>query len=355
MKTRHLLFLTSLLTVASCSQDQIVDLQQGTPIEFRSVLERQSKATGYSASSLTSINVTAKLGDAYYINEEDFRIGDNGLYASETKYHWPESGTLDFYGYAPNATWIGDVEGNGLKRNGELSFTVKPLADTDSQIDFIYAKGSGSRDVNAKSGVTLNFRHVMSQIKVKVKNSNPSLKFVVTGWKIAKVDGLATFSFGSNYTTDNTALSRDMWTDNDGQDVTYVKAIDADTVTGTNTTWGELNGSAILIPQATSGATGYAENVLNGSYIAVEMECMNANNSEPVFAKQWCCWPVSFDWEPGYCYKYILDLSEGGYKEAGTDSLVPTLDSAEVKFVDIKVDNWQPEDGSDTDLSMGTI
>ena len=353
MKTRHLLLLTSLMMVVSCAQDRILDLQQDAAIEFRPVIEHQTRATGYSASNLTSINVTAMTGDAYYIKEVDFRIGDNGLFASDDKYRWPESGTLDFYGYAPNATWAGDVEGNGLKRNGELSYTVKPLADTDNQIDFIYAKGTGSKDANAKSGVTLNFRHVMSQIKVKVKNTNPSLKFVVTGWKIAQVDGLATFSFGSNLTTDNTVLSRDMWADNNGQDVTYVKAIDADTVTGTNTTWGELNGSAILIPQATTGAANYAGNVPDGSYIAVEMECMNAANSEVVFAKQWCCWPVSYDWEPGYRYNYTLDLSEGGYKETGTGSLDPTLQNAEVMFVDIKVDNWQPDDGMDIIPSMG--
>lgn len=339
------------LMAASCSQDNIVGVQKESPIEFRTLMDRQTKAVAYTAYNLSSFNVTAKLNDSYYMDQVDYLKGDGNVYSSVNKYFWPASGTLDFYAYAPK-----ESPSNGLVRNSELSYTVAPLADTDSQIDLLFAKNSGNKVSNSSVGVTLNFRHVMSQIRVSVKNTEPTLRFVVTGWKVAKVDGQATFSFDSNLDTngENTAtLNRNRWSDNTGTDAVYIKQTDQKSVTGTNSTWGELAGSSILIPQVTEGATAYdAGGALNGSYVAVEMQAYNASNNELVFPKQWCCWPVGFDWQPGYRYTYCIDLAGCGYKENGSGEPDPVLENVEVKFIDVTVDAWQPEGGMNTDVTI---
>lgn len=355
MKRINYLLLTSVMMVSSCLQDRITGLQQDSAIEFRVVMDRQAKATGYTPANLTRFNVTAwnrevdRTVGAPYIDQEEFTRMDDGTYKSADNHFWP-SGTLDFYAYAPVV-----APGNGLTRISELEYTVCPLADTDDQIDFLFAKNSGNKAANALSGVTLNFRHVMSQIRVVVKNTDPGLRFVVTGWKIAKVDGLATFSFDNSLDTNggNTnTVSRDLWTGNDGSDATYVKQSESRTVTDNNSTWGELSGSAILIPQITDMATAYSGNTLNGSYIAVELQVFNTSDGEELISRQWCCWPVRYDWAPGYRYNYTIDLAECGYKETGSGELDPVLDLVEVKFVDVTVDNWQPDGGADIDLPL---
>ena len=46
---------------ASCSQDRLVGLGQDTPIQFRAVMDRQTKATALST-GMTDFNVTAWKG-----------------------------------------------------------------------------------------------------------------------------------------------------------------------------------------------------------------------------------------------------------------------------------------------------
>ena len=58
---------------------------------------------------------------------------------------------------------------------------MEPLADTDSQVDLLYAANTGNKVQNAINGVTLNFRHTMAQIQVRVKNIKSDVNFNVTG------------------------------------------------------------------------------------------------------------------------------------------------------------------------------
>ena len=357
------------LMASSCSQDRIVDLQQDNPIEFRVVMNRQSKAVSYYSSTLTSFNVTAwKSGTdhsltAPHINEVDYDRTSDGTFKSAVKYYWPASGGLDFYAYAPAASLT-----NGLVRSSELSYTVTPLADTDSQIDLVFAKNSGNKTDNGSNGVNLNFRHTMAQIRIKVKNGDDAVKFNVTGWKVAGVDGSATFTFDDAVSNTNTeaanslnTIDASMWSDNDDSyTATYSKTwSQATNVTLNSSTWGELDGSAILIPQNAVMATGYtgsdpASNPLNGAYIAVQYEALNtSNDDEIVAAGTWGCWPVDLTWEPGFRYNYVIDLSQFGYKEQGKDDLEPVINNdAEVKFVTVTIDPWQPEDDNDADVDL---
>ena len=361
------LFFTAVIALmaVSCSQDQIVGLQEDTPIEFRIILDKQSKATSYTASNLASFNVTAwKTGESHtnsaHINQVDYDRGTDGSYTSASKYYWPASGGLTFYAYAPKASST-----NGITRSSEVAYNVTPLDNTDNQVDFLFAKNSGTKDVNG-SGMALNFRHAMSQIRVKVKNSNSALKFNVTGWKIAGVDGTATFTFDDVVENTSTVaanslntISAAMWSGNsDSYTASYSKTVTSKSVTSTNSSWGELDGSAILIPQTAPMATGYTgtdptSNPLSGAYLAIEYQALNTdNNAELVASGTWGCWPVQFEWAPGFRYNYIIDLAEFGYKEQGTGELDPVMDDAEVKFVTVTIDSWQPEDDNDAEVNL---
>lgn len=355
MKKIYILTLVTLVMAASCSKDQITALQQDDSISFRMVLDKQTRATSYTSSSLTSFNVTAWLdgGTVPYIDQEDFDRASDGSFASASNYHWPSAGSLYFYAYAPKAS-----NSNGITYVDEITYDVEPVADTDSQVDFLFAKNSGDKTNNASSGVELNFRHAMSKIYIMVKNSNPNVRFNVTGWKIVGVDGSATFTFDDAISnTSSAALNSantfgcDLWTDND-DDYTakYIKSFAAKSVTEVNSTWGALDGSAILIPQAAPGATCYlgsqpTGNPMDGAYIAIQYDALNAYSGRSISnGTIWGCWPISFDWNPGFRYNYTVDLAQFGYEETGVDDLVAIDDDySYIKFANVTVDKWQPE------------
>lgn len=363
-KIALLTVMTGALMMSGCSSDEIVGLQQDSPISFRTVLSRQTRATSSTSSTLNTFNVTAwkegdnRSQDVAFIDQVDYEKGQDGNYTSVTKYYWPKGSTLEFYAYAPKASNV-----NGIVRNSELSYTVTPLADTDNQIDLLFAKNSGNKTANALSGVTLNFRHAMSQIQIKVKNTEPSLKFIITGWKIAGVDGSATFAFDDNIENTSLAasgsqntLNRNMWSGNDTYTANFSKEV-TKTLNGASAAVA-LDGSAILIPQAAPKATGYSgtdptNNPLKGAYIAIEYGAVNAaTGDEIVSAGTMGCWPVDFDWFPGYRYCYTVDMAEFGYKENGKDDPEPVMDGAEIKFVQISVDTWLPQNDNDANVDV---
>lgn len=357
MKRSYLLVLGALAMAASCSQDEIMYLQQGAPIEFRAVLDRQTKATSCAAFNLDGFNVTAwdDVDNSYYFEQVDFVRGSNDTYLSASNYYWPPTGNLLFYAYAPKAS-----ASNGIVRNSETSYTVTPLDETDDQIDLVFAKNSGTKTVNGDNGVELNFRHAMSQVYIKVKNTDSSVRFKVTGWKIAGVDGTATFDFDNSISNTSTAafnsantFDAGMWSGNDDSYAdSYTKTFNSKRVSG-STTWGVLPGSSILIPQDASMATAYTNSVMNGAYIAIQYEAVaTSDNTEIVAADTWGCWPVHFEWLPGFRYVYTIDLADFGYRENGTDELEPIIEKVEIKFVDVTVDTWQPDGGADINLPL---
>lgn len=362
--SKLMLFAGALLAV-SCSQDELMSIQQDTPIQFRTSVERQTKASSYTVNTLDEFNVTAwnRSDQDPFIDNVTFERSNTDVFkaSGSTKYYWPKDADVYFYAYAPKAT-----AANGVTYNNELEIDVEPLANTDNQVDLLYASTIGNKSSNATKGVILNFRHTMSQIQVKVKNSSPDFKFKVTGWKIAGVDGSASFQFDDLSFTDDAAtgsrntFDRSLWADNDDDfSASYSKTFTLKNVTDVNSTWGVLEGSAILIPQTALAATAYsgsdpASNPLNGAYIAVQCQVLDTDDQELTAAGTWACWPVKFDWDPGFRYIYTIDLAELGYSETGKDDLDPLIENMDVpfKFVDVTVDAWQPENDEDANRDV---
>ncbi len=364
--SKLMLFAGTLLAV-SCSQDELMVMQQDTPIQFRADIARQTRASSYTVNTLNSFSVTAWKVDPSVSNNtplienaEFAREGDV-FKGSGATYYWPKDVNVKFYGYAPKAT-----ASNGLTYVDELEVGVEPLTDTDNQVDLLYAANTGNKINNALNGVTLNFRHAMSQIQIKVKNSNSDVKFNVTGWKIAGVDGNASFTFDDSPNTNTAAsgsqntFSRSLWSDNDDDySASYSKTFSSVNVTGVNSSWSTLAGSAILIPQEAPKATGYSgsdpsNNPLDGAYLAVQYEALDDADNALVAAGTWGCWPVDMDWQPGFRYIYTIDLAEYGYKESGQSTLDPISDdlTVEFKFVDVEIDEWQPTDDDEANKNV---
>lgn len=406
MKKTLFIMAAALAVCYSCSNDETVEVNQGDAISFRPLMNGMTRAADQSftqASNGTSFKVTAFQTGAEtnkYINGVTY-TSDGTHFKSASPIYWPESYNLDFFAYTPIDGASGQIaEVTSDNPNiGYKKFTVIPSTTVASQADLVFANTDNWGKVSSgtpaghvmptNTGVTINFRHAGAKIRVKVKNSNPTLKFEISGWKVANVDGNAVYSY-TGCTDDATdtdeqgskQLKIEDWSGNDdSKTVKYSTTFaTANVIPVSESTAKFLNSSSsttasestdetqnmILIPQTTTAVPvtgGYSAKTANalitsGSYIALKLVAKNATNDGVVATatadNQWAIWPVAFEWVPGKCYTYTVDLSGGGYWESNIDggdtddtNLDPILEGAEIKFVTVTVDSWSDASGVD--------
>lgn len=257
------------------------------------------------------------------------------------------------------------------------------------------------------AGVTINFRHAESKIAFKLGNSNKNLKITVGDVSIGNLRGTETFTW--NGVTDGTTSEGASSADTDGQYTT------GSTLTYLNGTWTHssdqtsaysvtmesdasynvFNGNVaaknlyfdvasapnydmILIPQALKVETTYYNagsaavgDQFKGAYITVKIKIQNSavnadeyivgsasggGSGEDANGYITAMWPLTaLTWLPGHKYTYTVDLAGGGYYTTNQDTnedLDPILEGAEIKFVDVSVDDWGAGDA--TSVYTGT-
>lgn len=373
MKKKLFFAALAVVALASCTNEEVLEVNKGETICFRTIVSGNTRATpttgDVATDNIEDFNVCARLGDNSFFDNVDFTKQSDGTFTSANKYYWPASGTLDFYAYAPKS-------GTGISRSAFNTWTVTQQKTPSDQPDFVVAKNSGDKANNAV-GVVLNFRHAMSKISVKLKNTNTGMKMEVKNWKIAYIYNKGTFSLGENNTTGNittsgtTLLTSDWTYTGASQAVTNVVSNGDDlsstvTIAANTTAAASVSGfgNFIVIPQTMkSGTAAYASTDADAAwatpYIAVKMTIKNNDDAGTVLAsEQWCCWPITTTWEPGKHYTYVIDLAGGGYQEKNdgqdedptqtdtqsTTDLDPVLKDAEIKFVSVTVDEWSAAD-----------
>lgn len=362
MKKFFIFAAAAVVAMASCTKTEVVETAKDqNAINFAPFFHKATKAVDVTSDNISAFEVTAMLGaDTYFSSVAVSKSGSAWTY-SPVQY-WPAEGTLDFFAWAPTAS------GSDIVKNAYNNFTITPVADPASQRDFVVARTQGTKEATTGNGaqndVSINFRHAMSQIALKVYNGNPNLQYDITGWRVVGVDGCGIYTLADASTDGTGKIAYANWSDNtndfggaytDDFTLTNIKTTAAQEATAAAAITGST--TMILVPQtgntkaakysaATSGAA------ITGSYIAIEMAIKNATDNTVVASKQWCCWPATFSWNPGYKYTYVIDLSQGGYKNANDgktetspkadDDLDKVLDDAEIVFVAVTVDAWDP-------------
>lgn len=379
--------------LASCSNDETIASQatsESNAIGFRPVttnMTRAANAAGVKSAFEEGdiINVYANYKSAKYF-QDDFTMqsGSTG-FTSTSPHYWPNDVTTNNVTFT--AIW-GTTQTAGTAGN----FTgYAPDAAAGSQKDILVAKHTSTTKENP---VLLNFRHALSQITVQAKNTNPNLKVTITGVRIGYIKTASTSFTYSGSATDtreegsanNAAnVAQSDWTLVDfaaslesghtyaddykyAQDMTSSSTILTSTqdVTSINSfvPW-------ILLPQnmkayadadsdgipdyanAKDGGVATDAPDLGGSYIALEMQIENYDVATTaatgvVVGKQWCYWPITTNWTPGYKYNYIIDVAGGGYMPTDTDNdgeLDPVLGSAVIVFsASCTIDAWDTQD-----------
>ncbi|MBQ8224167.1 MAG: fimbrillin family protein [Bacteroides sp.] len=210
MKKKFFWMALAATAMASCSQDEVVEMQQNE-IKFNVATEKMTRAAEiYDAvTPMSSFKVWADLtrtkagqttpttevyidGDVITNKISEDATALTSIWNGDVVRYWPSAsnGTLDFYALVNEDSYdhstkqvtftAGEAE---VDANGRTITTLKNK-------DLLYAvavdQTKESNTLNPGS-VRLNFRHALSQILFQAKNENPQLYIEIGGVKIGQV------------------------------------------------------------------------------------------------------------------------------------------------------------------------
>ena len=353
------------IALSSCSSEETTDVAKSSAISFRSTVGMNSRGAEVNTASLNDIWVSAFVDNAAVFSSEKFSKNGNSFESVNGPWFWDAGKTYKFMAFSPSAADLGvkpTVKENEITINGYAPSTT--IAD---QKDLLIADKKEGSSNDETSGVALEFNHVLSQIQVKVKNTNPNLKYVISGIRISNVIASGDYV----YTPANS--DPHVWNTAGKKKSQYTYTLDQPITLDENTKTGDLLtgvNSAMLIPQSLTSWDGNKGNTLddiNGSYISIQLQVFKKNAAgtfEMVYPKNaqgdkqygWAAVaiPAGDGWKYGNKYIYTLDLSKGAGKVDPVDPGVPDpgkgepIVGQEIKFT-VVVKSWTE---NNTDINM---
>lgn len=323
--------LASLALVTSCSQEDLESTKlSNSEISFHTTMGLKSRATEVTGDNITiqSLFVSAFENEAsksnYMSNVEYTYNSDNSKWSTTAgTFFWPASSTLHFYAYSPEITSKTKNTGTVSISQSEQKVTGftpykkdQGTADAEGQVDFIYANTSGNATNNATNGVSLTFKHALSQIVVKAKNENTAYQVKVNGVKIGGVYGAGDFTFPS---TSDTGAG---WSTTGEKKASY--CTEYQTAVELTSTAANVDDkkSFMLIPQQLAKDNTNSK-ASAGSYLALKvtitMKSDDNTYSGQEYYSGYAYVGLDTKWEMGKKYTYIVDFTKGaGQKEDGS-------------------------------------
>lgn len=344
--------------LASCSNEEALDVNKGRAIEFRQGM--QSRAADINNSNLQKFQAYAYVNNTRYFGPVEFTKGEEtNTFSSDTSYYWPGDGsTVTFTAFAPST--IGATVDNGT-----VSLVNYKVNDTPAaQEDFIVGTGSGTKAANEGNGVILTFNHMLSMIEIKAKSSNTTYDFEISGVRIVNIPNQGSYNGAKWELAEGADMAKyevAVPTVKLGTTESLLMSNDASLSGKTN-----ANSNLILIPQqltAWEPDENRAEaNPNTGAYIAVKLKVTSKQGGVQIFPfekdgkkSEWAAVAIGTKWEIGKKYTYILDFTKGaGRVEPGGD-----VDPEKPIFGDpitftVDVTDWSVEDAGDQKLNMST-
>lgn len=363
MKKIMFFWAAATVALASCSSEDVIELNNGNAIDFRVATSRGAETTG---ANIGQFIVTAIDGSNNYFSQELFtKEANSNRYVSSSEYFWPGTRELAFYAYsyytgtnadklnAIDETKLGTVTINATDQKVE---GFVPAAAVKDQIDFVsaYTKASSMDEVK---GVELNFNHNLIQTEVKAFTNNTNYKFEIAGIKFGNIVSKGDFVFKT--AADETKGAWTLAADKADYTVEYASAIALDPEVTAAVDLSDLAtvGHMMVLPQQLKGCDMAKDkaNITNNSYLAVKLRITRTDeNAALVYPAPasgetygWAYIPVSTEWVMGNRYVYTLDFSRGaGYDENGDPILGdPISFTAEVK-------DWVVENQPNNDMHV---
>ena len=335
---------------SSCDQDitNVINLPGGessnTPatqkeITFTASMDgMNTRAVETTIANLGSFKVSALDSDGFYTIMENVKYtsSDNGkTWTTDAgKFYWPASNVYNhnyFYAYAPEAP---GKEGT-IKMNSTIP-TLNDFVPNDAaanQKDFVYATAKGNYEDDSDSPVNLVFKHALSEISIKAKNSNADYTVQVTGVQLGNIESKGTFQFPGVRSGDGNRWY--IYTEK-SQKVDYTTTwSNPVTLTSEASSLDATNVPFMLIPQQ---LTANNDKPSSGNFIAARISVKKDNQT---IYNGWSYVAIDTTWEMGKHYVYTLDFSNGLGKTYGDVDIAVKAITASVSVTD-----WVSKDES---------
>lgn len=379
MKSKYLAVALSAVVLTACNNEDVLEVNQGRGISFQVATEASTRATATTTSTIDNFKVWGFTDNKTLMEEVVTYANSEWTYGGTI--FWPAT-EVDFYSVSPN-----DVTGVNITKDEQkiTNFTVND--DQSKQVDLLYAVNKGEKRTDHEAGekVNINFRHALSQIIFKAKNTNENLKVIVKGVKIGNIKKAGDFAYPTSpTTTQNTSESGTIVATTQGTwsrvntAATFSAGMNADgvtldgkveTVDLTATTGSDASksytGALFMIPQDLTPWDPETTGTLNttGVYFLLNCQIKSGTNKDIIV------WPTAtadtdkdgfadvaipaskLTWEQGKKYIYTFIFGEGGGYEPGPDpDPDPTLIGIDFN---VTVDEFINGDGEDIDMETG--
>lgn len=188
--------LSAMALVTACTNDETIEMNQGDGITFNTVAGKATRAgsEATTTNNIENFHVYAFTQNKKYMDHNVTKTGKTWTYG-DTKF-WPET-AVDFYSYSP------------MKIGGTVNITAEGEKKIEKYLvtgdeDFLYALNLDEKkaDHEAKKPVNINFRHALSQIVFKIKNTNPNLTVFVDEVKVVGVENTGDFTWPTEGTAE---------------------------------------------------------------------------------------------------------------------------------------------------------
>lgn len=346
-------------SLSGCSDTELASIdtaQEKTPIGFHTVGSQMGSRAKIIDSSedlkSTDFNVYAFDSDGNaFMGENDNILGYNGINisyqngkwdytTSSDKKYWP--GTvkpLNFYAVTPATKFDTDLMSNyGWQINKdklEIHYTCineYGLTTGTQNIDVMYATAKNQTKDNNAGKVSLDFKHILSQIAFKAKTLDENTKVEIKNIVIHNVESGGTFVIPAEGSTGTG------WTPK-GFKQDFQIGMNSTTPTTVDYIGTEVFTKPILfVPQKLDKwTTTTAVNATNDCYLEISCKISIDDTYPHGTATQFESLYIPFeaDWQPGKRYVYTL-IFGGGYTANGNPVLTP------VSFVP-SVETWENE------------
>lgn len=356
-----IMFATSVVTLmlASCSDEETVDVNNGRAIDFRTSVGSRTPTTTISnldeiCVSAFQLNADKSIKSLYFgggaIGNTLYEIftKQDGYFKSTTNFYWPaDNSDLLFYAYAPTYAVAPAADGTGgvpfltnvtIDQSRQVIENFLPDPNIANQIDLVTATATANKKTGEASGVTLTFEHRLSQIEIRAFSNNTKYNFYVSGVRIGRVCATGTFRFSNNeWVLGSYDYGKGEWNVLDTDKFSYSAeysperqleplpaAEEGSLQLGTNMMPVEGTGyaNAYLLPQKLvpwDRDADYADGTKHGTgaYIALKLRITEKATGKEVYPEPWgpeYAWaavPVSGTWVKGKKYIYNLNLNTG--------------------------------------------
>ena len=230
------------LALASCSNDETVEMAKGDGISFRTVagLNTRGAETVTDDLKTNGVWVTSFKEDGSIMYPETKYTESAGVWSAGQ--YWENETKLNFYLTYPEVkTWNAAKDFN--LQNSKTITDFKVADAIKEQIDYVAAYVEANK---TNAAIDADLQHILSQIVFKAKSSNKNYTYEISGVRIGKVNSTADYTFPT--------LTEKFGTFANLKDKkNYEYTFDAKTL---NTATGEVSeltvadfGNAMLIPQ----------------------------------------------------------------------------------------------------------